>query len=426
MKYNILISIIIILIYSQCVTALQSIIYPAIGYISTAGTDFIGNPSEIAMSVITNESGYFKFFFTTHYQGDFLCIRNDSGGLPGDVLECSSDFDVQEAWQDTGLNHDIEFFIISNYSYPPGNYWITVQGIDGSQRRDLNFGIPCIGCTWDGNPHYYSDSWKYYRYGPFGCGLYVSQNKTDFPYTPIEIECGDDIIQDTILTHDYYNCSGFRIVYNNITLDCNGHTIKGMGRYSEGIRISRKNWTTIKNCHIQNFDNGIRCNQGHNNKFIGNIISNSQDEGIWLYQCDGNKVQDNIVNKNHRGIVVHNGNYNLLVNNQVFNNSWDGIYLKKTSTNKNNTGNVLSSNQICFNNIDVRNQGTNTGIDNICDTTSLWNDTNTLGCTFSCMPQTTIPSTTSTLPATPVYEYTSPFIPIISVLTILILVAIIG
>ena len=43
------------------------------------------------------------------------------------------------------------------------------------------------------------------------------------------IKCGDTITQDTVLTNDIVNCSGYGLIIgaDNITLDCNGHLIEG-------------------------------------------------------------------------------------------------------------------------------------------------------------------------------------------------------
>ena len=67
------------------------------------------------------------------------------------------------------------------------------------------------------------------------------------------IECGDIILNDTVLTENLNCLSGVALTIgtNDVTLDCGGNTIRGNGIYvGKGINASGVNNVAIKNCII--------------------------------------------------------------------------------------------------------------------------------------------------------------------------------
>lgn len=80
---------------------------------------------------------------------------------------------------------------------------------------------------------------------------------------------------------------------DDITLDCQGHSIVGnQTLLSSGIDVRGKN-ILVKNCEVDGFHAGIFL-YGSGNSLIGNTLRNNSFSGIWLYQ----DIQDNIIIKN--------------------------------------------------------------------------------------------------------------------------------
>ncbi|MEM3890149.1 MAG: hypothetical protein QXY17_01590, partial [Candidatus Micrarchaeia archaeon] len=63
--------------------------------------------------------------------------------------------------------------------------------------------------------------------------------------------CGDTIIENYTMTSDL-PCSGTALTIgaDNITLDCQGHTIETIDGNGKGIYLNGRNNVTIKNCII--------------------------------------------------------------------------------------------------------------------------------------------------------------------------------
>jgi hypothetical protein len=102
--------------------------------------------------------------------------------------------------------------------------------------------------------------------------------------------CGDTIISNTILTGNL-NCAdkGLIIGANDITIDCNGHSITGAGA-NPGIDITEGgfNRTKINNCTIKNFSYGIYLYSAHNSTINNSNINSTL--GIFLDNSNNNKI----------------------------------------------------------------------------------------------------------------------------------------
>ena len=118
---------------------------------------------------------------------------------------------------------------------------------------------------------------------------------------------------------------GVEIKDNDITLDCNGHSITGSSiSYGRGLNLNNKSGVTVANCTIKKFSVGIR-----------------------LYLSDNNNLINNTVSNNFEGIYLHSSNANTLTNNTVDSNSYFGIvhYYSSSSV---LTGNTMSGNRYNF------------------------------------------------------------------------------
>jgi parallel beta-helix repeat protein len=134
-----------------------------------------------------------------------------------------------------------------------------------------------------------------------------------------------------ILTADIEETDGLNCIHinlENITLDCNGHSIKGMHNNSDnGIKITKNN-ITVKNCIIYNFtslvpeSNGIlvQAGVGVTANFTNNLIYNVTNSGIRI-KDEGNYSITNL--------TVHNANY--------------GVYFQEVVAIKNANVNITKS-----------------------------------------------------------------------------------
>ena len=175
-----------------------------------------------------------------------------------------------------------------------------------------NHGVVIVGYNNSGSYWVARNSWGvnfgedgYYKVGYGECGIESYVYSISASPSNLPIKCGDTINQDTKLYYDMLGCSddGLVIGEDDITLDCNGHKIRGMGD-GRGVYINNKENVKIKNCEVSNFNTGIT------------IVSSR-----WNY------VRDNILKNNSRGVgMSYNSRNNIIVGN-TFSENEDGLYL---------------------------------------------------------------------------------------------------
>jgi len=118
----------------------------------------------------------------------------------------------------------------------------------------------------------------------------------------VAISCGDTIMQSTGLTADIGPCpqDGLIIGADNITLDCNGHTVSGFGTgFGTGIEVPDGiSGVTIKNCQVTEFGgNGFNI-FSPSNKLLDNTVTNN-GVGFNIVGVNNNELQGNIVTNNN-------------------------------------------------------------------------------------------------------------------------------
>ena len=104
------------------------------------------------------------------------------------------------------------------------------------------------------------------------------------------------ISENTVLDHDI---SGYAFISeNNITLDCNGHSI------SNGLTLMGRTKITVKNCKISSNLGGIIVINSSDNFFIGNEISsvNPDSTGVIFVCSYNNTFAENTISNNKTGI----------------------------------------------------------------------------------------------------------------------------
>jgi parallel beta-helix repeat protein len=251
-------------------------------------------------------------------------ILDEFGGYwDGDIYRCADDSEV---------NHAV---IIAGYN-DTGNYWIVKNS---------------WGDTWNGD--------GYFKVGYGECSIedYVY-------YAKYDINCGDTVVTNTKLYKDLVDCpsgNGLTIGANNITLDCNGHTIDAISG-GNGIYSNKFN-TRIKNCVLKDWSYGIKY-EDSNNGLIENItarnssslyfnnsnynilsyitVSGIYDFGLYLSYSNYNILSYITANNNTgKGLYLFNSNYNTIKNSNLFNNTeWD-FYISGNPVGSNYCNNEL-------------------------------------------------------------------------------------
>ncbi|MEM4703092.1 MAG: M14-type cytosolic carboxypeptidase [Candidatus Pacearchaeota archaeon] len=111
------------------------------------------------------------------------------------------------------------------------------------------------------------------------------------------------------------NTTCINISANNVTFDCQGHTIDGIDTSNTyGIYMNNRQNNTIKNCVVTDFY-----------------------DGIYLYSSSNNSITNNTASSNIRyGIVIHGSHNNRLTGNIAFNNGGDIFSLPISGTSSQN------------------------------------------------------------------------------------------
>ncbi len=174
-----------------------------------------------------------------------------------------------------------------------------------------------------------------------------SLNNIDWELINITVQnylwCGDTINQSVILDHDIGICSGNGLVMWNtgITLDCNGHVIKGsvMGS-TKGINVLGGN-NTIKNCTVQKFGSGIFAISY--TTIENNVISNTT-RGIESGFIYFTTIRNNLIAYNNIGIsqtldsfsnvernTFYKNNLGLQLTSVLFNSVFSNYFINNTN-----------------------------------------------------------------------------------------------
>ena len=159
--------------------------------------------------------------------------------------------------------------------------------------------------------------------GACGCTLNVAGNYT---------------INASGLTSDGSDC--ITISANDVTLDCQQHTITGNGTSGNGIDLQYLDGVTVENCSITDFYNGIYLYSFfdfYHDTLIGNTITSSHNTGIYVHGTGNNITGNTLTDNNCPAIYVDNADNNSITGNTLSSNS-EGIELVASE------GNVITGN----------------------------------------------------------------------------------
>ena len=145
------------------------------------------------------------------------------------------------------------------------------------------------------------------------------------------------------------------IAAENITLDCQNHSIITTSSATISGVYSNQKATVVKNCAISDFAYGINIDDTSNSIIQDNTLTSNSITGIRMSNSDSSHIFSN------------NASNNL-----------EGIYLS-------GSGNNISYNEICTNtNVDINADSSNSGDENTCNTAQNWNDEYYAVCAHLC------------------------------------------
>ena len=129
------------------------------------------------------------------------------------------------------------------------------------------------------------------------------------------------------------------ITANDITLDCQGHTIDGDNDADYGIYLYRASANTtnvtIKNCRLTDWDvYGVYLKYADGNELENLTIYSNQDEGLGLFYSNSNIISNITSNSNaDNGLDIYESSNNIFTNITANSNSWSGIDFSRGSSN---------------------------------------------------------------------------------------------
>jgi len=165
---------------------------------------------------------------------------------------------------------------------------------------------------------------------------------SDIPYTITENNKYYCLLSDSFDISDQIAIT-FASGVQNLTLDCLNHIIDGIdtddtyGIYSEQYN------TTVKNCILTDFYDGIYLRFSDYN-ILTNITANSNYAGIELYYSDNNIIINSAFNSNDYGIRLStSSDNNIITDNNINSTSERRVYIWDNSNNTITGGSIASN-----------------------------------------------------------------------------------
>ena len=148
----------------------------------------------------------------------------------------------------------------------------------------------------------------------------------------------------TILCNKTYNISNYIRLNDNAVLDCNGSILQGNQSISQ-IDLGAN--STIKNCIIKDFANGVYGYHDYYVKIINNVFDNCTTAFATHDVQYSNFINNTVKNCNKGVSIWWYTNYNLFENNRFINNTWMAIYFDWHGDNNTFKSNYFYNNPIC-------------------------------------------------------------------------------
>ncbi len=191
--------------------------------------------------------------------------------------------------------------------------------------------LPSIIATSDMEDYHKLVNLKQHDFHQEDYKTFINQHELRNPLDEVITDCNANVTAPGIYTLESdLNCTtqyGVRIFTNNVTLDCQGHTIYGTHATGQRSILVLANESTVRNCIIADSDVSIGV-QGNHNHVSNNIIL-SEGIGIWLSNYNeegddaiyGNSAIGNTVEGGTFGILLE-GSHDATVNSNTLQNIW--------------------------------------------------------------------------------------------------------
>jgi parallel beta-helix repeat protein len=268
--------------------------------------------SEVQTHVESHTSGVL-FYEMAHGGEDYF----KSGCINGQTYETTYASEI-ETWMQNYEKVGFTFIGSCNGMCNTGDNTLSYEFRKGSVEDTTTVGYCGMGGQQCQDCWYKSYLWqdKLFEYMNQGDTVYEAFNKAmaDYPTCQVndcmrfagdesykvkpeiknrEYNCGDLISDDATLYEGLSDCSeGLIVDKNSITIDCQNFTIDGVNANS-GIELKNKSGITIKNCKIQEFDNGILLEESTNNQIHTNEFKDNT-YGVYLrLSSDYNQIWNN-------------------------------------------------------------------------------------------------------------------------------------
>ena len=143
------------------------------------------------------------------------------------------------------------------------------------------------------------------------------------------------------------NRTCINILVNDVFLDCQGHAITG-NLNGSGIVAQYVQNSTIQNCIVHNFTNGIYLNHSNQSLVRNNTAYNNSAEGFSLVSSVNDTFVNNTAYDNDNGFQLDSSRDNILINNTAYNHTNFGFKLQTASHRNNITNNLAYNNAVGF------------------------------------------------------------------------------
>jgi parallel beta-helix repeat protein len=199
------------------------------------------------------------------------------------------------AWNDQGqLLNNFPLEVFSGSRGTP-----IVADLDGDGDVELgvgehNFFYNNFFYVWDLPAAYNQDQSPWPMFGHDAENTGFLKTYTELDSCPRSLYKGDFVLVNDVVAID--TC--FTMYGDDITLNCNGHTISGSG-IGSGVKASGRNNIIIKNCNISGFERGINFSDTDDALITKNTIADS-DYGIYLdTDSTNNLIYNNLLNNSN-------------------------------------------------------------------------------------------------------------------------------
>ncbi|MDD3284049.1 MAG: NosD domain-containing protein [Patescibacteria group bacterium] len=271
-------------------------------------------------------------------ENDLLCNGNAISLSNNATLDCNghsiSPSIISEANSHTGrgINLDgINNFTISNCNIHGFEYGIY---LNNSSNGNINSNILDNTINAYENENSLNNNWSQNSWSDFPDNSgYPDTYIVDGPGNGIDNEpgmivvdltCGSIVNNSVILGSDII-CQdqqfGIKPGIDNITINCNGHSISKPTRTGKAVYLQDRNGITLRNCNLQNFEVSIYIQNSSNNNIINNTLTNSSYSVITVGTNNDNTFHNNTFsNIFENGIQISEAN-NLILSNNTFHNA---------------------------------------------------------------------------------------------------------